>query len=124
MRVIAVDDEPLSLELIEIFSRRVPFIRYEHGFIKTGAALDYLERNDIDLLFLDIYMPAMNGIKFYRLLKHKPMLIITTSYSDQALEGYALDAIDSLFKPFGFDRFEEALTKAYRQYKSAQNGIL
>lgn len=124
MRTIAVDDEPLSLELIETFSKAVPFIQFEQGFSHTGSALRYLEKNSADLLFLDIRMPAVTGLDFYRSLKHKPMLIFTTSYSEHALESYDLGAIDYLLKPFTFARFEQAVVKAYQQYNLIHNGIV
>ncbi|MNZ74557.1 Transcriptional regulatory protein YpdB [compost metagenome] len=124
MRAIALDDEPLSLELIETYSKVFPFIQFEQGFSKAGAALRYLEKNSADLIFLDIHMPAVNGLDFYRSLKHKPMLIFTTSYSEHALESYELGAIDYLLKPFTIVRFEQAVTKAFQQYNLVHNGIV
>lgn len=116
MKAIAVDDEPLALELVESFCKKFSFIHFEKGFYKTGAALQYLEKNVTDLLFLDINMPAMSGIDFYRALQHKPMLIFTTSYSEYALESYELDAVDYLLKPFTLQRFGKAVTKALDVY--------
>jgi DNA-binding LytR/AlgR family response regulator len=116
IKAIAVDDEPLALELIETYSRRFDFLLFEKGFSSTGAALQFLERNPADLLFLDIQMPAVSGLDFYRMLTHKPMLILTTSYSEYALESYDLNAIDYLLKPFTPARFERAVVNAKAQY--------
>ncbi|KAI9463098.1 histidine kinase-domain-containing protein [Russula earlei] len=111
-----VDDEPLTLELIEAYCKNFNFLQFEKGFSKTGVALQYLEKNTIDLLFLDINMPAMSGIDFYKSLHYKPMLIFTTSYSEYALESYELDAVDYLLKPFTLSRFEKAVSKANDMY--------
>jgi len=122
MKAIAVDDEPLALELIEAFSKSFDFLQFEKGFSKTAAALLYLEKNPVDLLFLDINMPAMSGISFYKSLQHKPMLIFTTSYSEFALESYDLNAIDYLLKPFTLQRFEKGVTKAHEMYNLIHKG--
>ena len=116
IKAIAIDDEPLALELIEAFSKKMDLLQFEKGFTKTAAALQYLQKNPVDLLFLDIKMPAISGVDFYRSLNHKPMLIFTTSFSEYALESYELDAIDYLLKPFTPDRFEKAVNKAHDLY--------
>ncbi|MFM2359023.1 MAG: hypothetical protein RLY16_1016 [Bacteroidota bacterium] len=116
IKAIAVDDEPLSLELIETYCSNFDFLQYEKGFTKTGVALQYLEKNPVDLLFLDINMPAMSGMEFYKSLQHQPLLIFTTSYSEYALESYDLDAIDYLLKPFTLSRFGKAVQKANETY--------
>jgi DNA-binding LytR/AlgR family response regulator len=116
IKAIAVDDEPLALELIEAFCKKFDFLEFEKGFTKTAVALLYLQKNPVDLLFLDIKMPAISGVDFYRSLTHKPMLIFTTSFSEYALESYELDAVDYLLKPFTPDRFEKAVTKARDLY--------
>lgn len=121
---IAVDDEPLALELIETFCNKFDFIQFEKGFSKTGVALQYLEKNNIDLLFLDINMPAMSGIDFYKTLQHKPMLIFTTSYSEHALESYELNAIDYLLKPFTLARFEKSVIKVNEIYNLVNNATV
>ncbi len=113
MKAIAVDDEPLSLEIIENYCKNFSFLQFEKVFTKTGAALQYLEKNPVDLLFLDINMPAMSGVELYKSLQHKPMLIFTTSYSEYALESYELNAVDYLLKPFTLNRFEKAVSKAH-----------
>lgn len=112
MKAIAVDDEPLALDLIETYCGKFDFLQYDKGFTRAGVALEYIKKNPVDLLFLDINMPAMSGMEFYRSLQHKPMLIFTTSYSEYALESYELGAIDYLLKPFTLARFEKAVQKA------------
>ncbi|MFT3946952.1 MAG: LytTR family DNA-binding domain-containing protein [Agriterribacter sp.] len=121
IKVIAVDDEPLTLELVESFCKKIEFIQFEKGFSKTSHALQYLEKNTIDLLLLDINMPSMSGIELYQSLEHKPMLIFTTSYSDYAIKSYELNAIDYLLKPFTFQRFEKAIQKAWETYNLIQH---
>jgi DNA-binding LytR/AlgR family response regulator len=116
MKTIAVDDEPLAVELIETFCKNFSYIQFEKVFCNTAAALRYLEKNIVDLLFLDINMPAINGVDLYKALKQKPMLIFTTSHSEYAIESYELDAIDYLLKPFTLSRFEKAVSKADKLY--------
>jgi DNA-binding LytR/AlgR family response regulator len=112
IKLIAVDDEPLSLDIIEMYCKDLEFLSYEKGFTRTNDALKYLEKNPVDLLLLDINMPSMSGIDFFRSLQHKPMLIFTTSYSEYALESYDLGAVDYLLKPFTLERFEKAVQRA------------
>lgn len=89
---------------------------FEKGFSNTATALRYLEKNIIDLLFLDINMTAMNGVDFYKNLEHKRMLIFTTLHTEYAIESYELDVIDYLLKPFTLSRFEKAVAKANQIY--------
>lgn len=121
IKAIAVDDEPLALELIEAFCKKFDFLQFEKGFTNTDAAFQYIEKNPVDLLFLDINMPAESGINFYKSLPHKPMLIFTTSYSEYALESYELNATDYLLKPFTLSRFENAVAKAHELYNLIHN---
>jgi DNA-binding LytR/AlgR family response regulator len=123
INAIAVDDEPLALDLIEIFCTNFDFIQYKKGFTKVGVAQKYLEKNPTDLLFLDINMPAMSGLEFFKSIEQKPMLIFTTSYSEFAVESYELGAIDYLLKPFTLARFEKAVHKAYDIFKLVESGV-
>lgn len=124
IKTIAVDDEPLALEIIETYCKNFDYLHFEKGFTKTGAALQYLEKNPVSLLFLDINMPSMSGMEFYKSLQHKPMLIFTTSYSEYALESYDLGAIDYLLKPFTLDRFGKASSKAKEMYNLVNNASI
>jgi DNA-binding LytR/AlgR family response regulator len=117
---IAIDDEPLALNVIEHFCKQVPDLQLVKTFTQPREALAYLTDSPTDLLFLDINMPSLNGIDLYKSLKQDTMVIFTTAYSEYAVESYELSAIDYLLKPFTKERFEQAITKAkeYAQYVS------
>lgn len=112
IKAIAIDDEPPALQVIETFCREVDFISLEKTFIKPNEALKYIGKFPVDLLFLDINMPSLSGIDLYKEVKQNTMVIFTTAYSEYAVEGFNLSAIDYLLKPFTFDRFLQAVTKA------------
>lgn len=116
IKVISVDDEPIALDIIEMYCQHFDFLSYERGFTRTGDALQYLEKYPVDLLLLDINMPSMSGLDFFRALRDKPLLIFTTSYSEYALESYDLGAVDYLLKPFTLQRFEKAIQRANEIY--------
>ena len=121
IKAIAIDDEPLALTIIAHFCSRVDYINLEKTFTKTDEALKYLAKNPADLLFLDIQMPGRNGIDFYRMLDPGAMVIFTTAYSEYAVEGFNVNAVDYLLKPFSFERFLAAVEKALKEKKSRQN---
>ena len=108
---IAVDDEPLALEVIQQFCAKIHFINLIKTFSSTKEALLFIKKNNIDLLFLDIRMPDMNGIDFFRSIDDPPLLILTTAYAEFAVEGFNIKAVDFLLKPMNFKRFEEAVLK-------------
>ena len=112
MKAIAIDDEPLALEVIRSHAAKVTFLELEGVFTNAFEGLDYLQKHPVDLLFLDIKMPDISGIEFYHSLRHKPMVIFTTAYSEHAVTGFDLDAVDYLLKPFSLPRFLKACTKA------------
>ena len=112
MKAIAIDDEPLALEVIRSHAAKVPFVDLDKVFTDAFEGLDYLQKHPVDLLFLDIKMPDISGIEFYNTLRHKPMVIFTTAYSEHAVTGFDLDAVDYLLKPFSLARFLKACTKA------------
>lgn len=113
---IAIDDEPLALEIIEFFCESIPFLNLKKTFTKTSEAAAYLSSNPIDLLFLDIQMPDVSGIEFYKQIQQNTMVIFTTAYSEYAVEGFNLSAIDYLLKPFEQQRFLQAAEKAKSYY--------
>lgn len=109
---IAVDDEPLALEVIRAHAAKVPFVELTATFTNAFEALDHLQREAVDLVFLDVKMPDISGIDFARHLSPAPMLIFTTAYAAHAVQGFELDAVDYLLKPFSPGRFLKACAKA------------
>lgn len=117
INAIAIDDEPLALNVIKAFCYNLDFIDLKATFTETSEALKYLRNYPVDLLLLDIKMPAMSGIDFYKSVPHKTMVIFTTAYSEYAVDGFNLSAIDYLLKPFENERFLQAVNKANEYYK-------
>ncbi len=128
MKCIAIDDEPLALEVIERFSSKVAGIELIRTFQNPVEAVEFIQNEPIDLIFLDIQMPDLTGIQFLQSIQTKPLVIFTTAYSQYAIESYELDAVDYLLKPILFDRFLKAVSKAQKIFKAgnqtaAPNGI-
>ena len=113
--VLIVDDEFLALKLLEDYITRLPYLKLVDKVKSPITAMDILNQETIDLLFLDIQMPALSGTNLLRSLKYKPVTIFTTAYSEHAVEAFALDAVDYLLKPFSFERFLQAVNKAQEQ---------
>jgi DNA-binding LytR/AlgR family response regulator len=109
---IAIDDEPPALKVIEAFCKDFDFIDLQKTFTRTDEAARHLKKFPVDLLFLDIQMPSITGIDFYKNIEQNTMVIFTTAYSEYAVEGFNLSAIDYLLKPFTKERFEQAVQKA------------
>lgn len=122
MRCIAIDDEPLALQLMAEYASRIPFLSLEKTFTNPDEGKAWLQQNEIDLLLLDIQMPDINGLQFYKSLIRKPLVIFTTAYSEYAVDGFNVDAVDYLLKPFEYDRFLKAVFKAreYLEFLSSQ----
>lgn len=118
---IALDDEPLALEIIEAFCAKVPFLQLQKTFTDPGEAAKYLKKFPVDLLFLDIQMPDISGIDFYKENGDNRMVIFTTAFSEYAVEGFNLSAIDYLLKPIAFNRFEQAANKAHEYFSFLTN---
>jgi len=116
IKTIAVDDEPPALKVIESFCEKVDYIRLEKTFHRPTEALKYLRKFPVDLLFLDINMPSLSGIEFYKTVRQSTSVIFTTAYSEYAVEGFNLSAIDYLLKPFTYERFLVAVNKAKDYY--------
>lgn len=117
LRCIAVDDEPLALNIIEDYIRQIDYLDYLKGFDKPLEVIAYLKNHDADLLFLDIQMSKLTGIQLLEVIKNKPFVIFTTAYEKYALQGYELDVLDYLLKPISFERFVKAVDKAYERFK-------
>jgi len=112
IRAVALDDEELALDVIQAYCGQIDYLDLVHVFTEQGKAIRYLNKFEVDLLFLDIRMPELNGIDLYKSLKNKTKVIFTTAYDHYAVEGFNVDAIDYLLKPFSFERFLKAVEKA------------
>jgi two-component system, LytTR family, response regulator len=112
LTAIAIDDEPQALDVVQAHAAKVPFLELKASFTNAFTAIDYLQKNTIDLIFLDIKMPDISGIEFVKCLPQLPMIVFTTAYSKYAVQGFELDAIDYLLKPFSPARFTKACSKA------------
>lgn len=117
MTAIAIDDEPIALDIIKSHASKVPFLDLKEVFTDAFRALEYLQKEQVDLIFLDIKMPDISGIDFFNTLSRKPLVIFTTAYSEHAVVSFELDAVDYLLKPFSLARFIKGCNKAYELYK-------
>lgn len=106
-----IDDEPLAHDLIIKFAKDLPYLQLKKQCYNALEALNYLSTQTVDLLFLDLNMPKMQGFDFLRSLRHPPQVIVTTAYQEHALEGFELNVTDYLLKPFSFERFVTAVHK-------------
>jgi two-component system, LytTR family, response regulator len=111
LNCLIIDDEPLALQLLEDFVNKTPYLKLAGKFEEPLQALSVLESQKIDLLFLDIKMPDISGIDFYRSLANKPEVIFTTAYSEYAIDGFELKAMDYLVKPISFEKFITACNR-------------
>ncbi len=111
IRAIAIDDEPIALKIVEEHASKIPFLKVEHYFTDAFAALDFLENNKVDLVFLDINMPDISGLDFLKASQSKFQTVFTTAYPEYAVQSYEFDAADYLLKPFEFGRFLKAVMK-------------
>ena len=109
---IAIDDEPLALKQIGKYIDKTPFLELKESFESALDAISYIHENKVDLMFVDINMPDLNGMDFVKSLSNLPKVIFTTAYSEYALEGFRVDAIDYLLKPIGYSDFLKAAEKA------------
>src|SRR6202012_5880432 len=112
IRCLVVDDEPLALHILEDYISKMPFLQLVKATTNPIEALQLVQEGQIDLVFLDVQMPELTGIQFLRIANGKSKVILTTAYSQYALEGYELDVIDYLLKPIAFDRFFKSVQKA------------
>ena len=115
-----IDDEPLALQLLEDFVCKTPYLKLAGKFEEPLLALPLLETQKIDLLFLDIKMPDISGIDFFKSLSHKPQVIFTTAYSEFAIDGFELKAMDYLLKPISFEKFITACNRV-KDYLETRN---
>lgn len=112
MNCLIVEDEPLARNLLTEYVRKVPFLKLVEACSSPMAAIEILRTQPIDILFLDIQMPEITGLTLLKILQKKPLVILTTAYSEYALEGYEFDVVDYLLKPITLERFLRAVDKA------------
>ncbi|TRZ42150.1 LytR/AlgR family response regulator transcription factor [Robertkochia solimangrovi] len=117
LNCIVVDDEPMALDLIESYVLKTPFLKLAGKCNNAFEAMQLLKEENIDLIFMDIQMPDLNGLDFSRTLKGKARLIFTTAFDQYAIEGYKVDALDYLLKPFDYTEFLAAASKALDWYQ-------
>lgn len=116
IKCIVVDDEPLAVSLLGSYVEKIPFFELVFSTENPIEALEYIRKNEADLIFLDIQMPELSGINFMKIVGDKLKYILTTAYSEYALEGYEHNVIDYLLKPISFDRFQKSALKAQERF--------
>ena len=117
IRCLAIDDEPLALQQLAAYIQKIPFLELVAQCQSALDARTIMEQELIDAIFVDINMPDLNGMDFVRSLAAPPIVVFTTAYSEYAVEGYKVDAVDYLLKPFGLDEFRRAAEKVRRQHE-------
>lgn len=115
LRCIAIDDEPIALDVIKAYAGKVPFLNLKCTFVNAIEALTFLKTEPVDLIFLDINMPDLTGLDFAQVVGNKSLVVFTTAYPEYALQGFELSALDYLLKPIAFGRFMQAANKAYER---------
>ncbi|UWY29906.1 LytTR family DNA-binding domain-containing protein [Flavobacterium sp. TR2] len=119
MKCVIIDDEPLAVELLQDFVKKVDTLELISTFNNAIDAVSFINQNNVDLIFLDIQMPHFSGIDFLNTIEKKPLVIFTTAYSDYAVEGFNLGAVDYLVKPIPFHRFLKAVVRAQQVLQPA-----
>jgi two-component system LytT family response regulator len=114
---LAIDDEPLALELLEDNIKQLPFLELVGKFGNAMQAMQFMQQQEVDLIFLDIQMPGLTGLQFIQSLKARPLIILVTAYEKFALDGFNLDVVDYLVKPVALERFIKACNKALDLYR-------
>ena len=115
-----IDDEPLAINVIKSFIKEIDNITIINTFTSPVNALKYLKEHKVDLIFLDINMPLLNGLDFIRNLETKPLIIVTTAYDEYAIKTYELEVLDYLVKPIPFPRFMKAVNRAFKALDTAK----
>jgi len=123
LRCIAVDDEPLALDLIEGYIVKTPFLELVERCSSSFQAMIVMAQGPVDLIFLDIQMPGLSGIEFSKAMQNRTRIIFTTAYDQYALEGFKVDALDYLLKPFSYTEFLKAANKAQTWFSMVEKGL-
>jgi len=121
MKCVIIDDEPLAVDLLQDFVKKVDALELVSTFNNAIDAVSFINQNNVDLIFLDIQMPHFSGIDFLNTIEKKPLVIFTTAYSDYAVEGFNLGAVDYLVKPIPFHRFLKAVVRAQQVLQPVAN---
>src|SRR4051794_4359330 len=116
---LVVEDEPIAAEILEDYISQVPFLQWITTCNDAIHALEIIQKERIDLIFLDIHLPKLKGLDFIKTLNNSPKIIITTAYQEYALQGYELNVVDYLLKPIEFSRFIMAVNKLKQQKETA-----
>ena len=116
-----IDDEPLALDLLESYVKKTPFLQLCGRYSSAVAAMKDLQEKKIDLLFLDIQMPELNGLEFSKMVSPETRIVFTTAFSQYALEGYRVNALDYLLKPISYKDFLESAGKALQWFELVQH---
>ncbi len=122
MTCIIIEDQPPAQRILKKFIEDIGTLKLEGTFSEAPGAMDFLKSNAIDIIFLDIHLPKLSGIDFLKILPHKPSIILTTAFSEYALESYELNVVDYLLKPFSFQRFVQAVSKVQSKGKAISSG--
>jgi two-component system LytT family response regulator len=117
MRCIIIDDEPNAIDILQRYADRIDFLHTVATFRDPAKALQVLNKEEVDLLFIDINMPELTGMQLLSSLSYQPLVIFTTAYSQYAVESYDYNTIDYLVKPISFERFVKAVNKAFEQFQ-------
>lgn len=119
IRCVVVDDKPLAIDILNDYIGKIPDLILVFSSTNPLEALEYVMKNEVDLVFLDIQMPQLNGVQFMKIVNEKCQIILTTAYAEYALDGYENNAVDYLLKPVSFERFYKAAQKAMRNFNIA-----
>ncbi|MBF9221356.1 LytR/AlgR family response regulator transcription factor [Hymenobacter ruricola] len=116
LTVIAIDDESHALQVVQLLAAKVPFLELRGSFTNAFTALPFLQAHPVDVLFVDIHMPDLTDVELVQGLSRRPLFIFTTAHSDYAVQGFELDAVDYLLKPFSLARFTKACARALERH--------
>ena len=122
IRCLAIDDEPLALQQLVTYIEKIPFLELAAQCQSALEARKYLEQETVDAIFCDINMPDLNGMDFVKSLQYPPMVVFTTAYSEYAVEGFKVNAVDYLLKPFGLQDFQRAANRIKERMEPSANG--